>query len=90
MWVPWLTYRQEFNACLWLPLWFVRSMLLEQVTKLGDWYLFRHCLGCGIKAKEGSPTCHNLHANRIPAMIVRVNPTPTTIIIGVTRNPPPF
>ena len=47
-------------------------------------------LAVEVKAEEASPTCRNLHANRIPAMIVRVNPTPTTIIIGVTRNPPPF
>ena len=45
-------------------------------------------LAVEVKAKEASPTCHNLHANRITAMIVRVNPTPTSIIIGITRNPP--
>ena len=47
-------------------------------------------LAVEVKAEEASPTCLNLHANRIPAMIVRVNPTPTAIIIGVTGNPPPF
>ena len=47
MWVSWLMYRLEFDARLWLLLWFIRSMLLEQVMKLGDWYLFGHCLGCG-------------------------------------------
>ena len=47
-------------------------------------------LAVKVKAEEASPTCHNLHANRIPAIIVRTNPTPTTIIIGVIGNPPPF
>ena len=47
-------------------------------------------LAVEVKAKEASPTCRNLHVNRIPAMIVTVNPTPTITIIGVTRNPPPF
>ena len=47
-------------------------------------------LAVEVKAEEASPTCHNLHANRIPAIIVRTNPIPTTIIIGVIRNPPPF
>ena len=47
-------------------------------------------LAVEVKAEEASPTCHNLHANRIPAIIVRTNPTPTTIIIGVVKNPPPF
>ena len=49
-----------------------------------------NALAVEVKAEEASPTCHNLHVNRIPAMIVRVNPTPTTIIIGVTGNPHPF
>ena len=47
-------------------------------------------LAVEVKAEEASPTCHNLHANRIPAIIVRTNPTPTSIIIGVIGNPPPF
>ena len=47
-------------------------------------------LAMEVKAEEASPTCRNLHANRIPAMIVRRNPTPTTIIMGGTGNPPPF
>ena len=47
-------------------------------------------LAVEVKAEQASPTCHNLHANRIAAMVVRINPTPTTIIMGVTRNPPPF
>ena len=47
-------------------------------------------LAVEVKAEEASPTCHNLHVNRIPAIVVRINPTPTTIIIGVTGNPPPF
>ena len=46
-------------------------------------------LAVEVKAEEASPTCHNLHVNRIPAIIVRTNPTPTTIIIGVIGNPPP-
>ena len=47
-------------------------------------------LAVEVKAEEASPTCHNLHVNRIPAMVVRINPTPTTIIMGVIGNPPPF
>ena len=47
-------------------------------------------LAVEVKAEEASPTCHNLHANRIPAIIMRTNPTPTTIITGVIGNPPPF
>ena len=47
-------------------------------------------LAVEVKAEEASPTCRNLHANRIPAIIVRTNPTPTTIIIGVIGNSHPF
>ena len=90
MWVPWSIYRLEFDACLWLSQWFVRLTLLEQVTKLGDRYFSVTALAVEVKAEEASPTCHNLHVNRFPAIIVRTNPTPTTIIIGVIGNPPPF
>ena len=47
-------------------------------------------LAVEVKAEEASPSCRNLHVNRIPAIIMRTNPTPTTIIIGVIGNPPPF
>ena len=47
-------------------------------------------LAVEVNAEEASPTCHNLHANRIPAIIVRINPTPTSIIMGVIRNPSHF
>ena len=47
-------------------------------------------LAVEVKAEEASPTCRNLHVNRIPAIIVRTNPIPATIIIWVIRNPPPF
>ena len=47
MLVPWSTYRSEFDAHFQMWLWFIRSMPLEQVMKLGDWYLLGYCLGRG-------------------------------------------
>ena len=47
-------------------------------------------LAVEIKAQEARTTCRSLHANRIPAIIVKTNRTPTTIIFGVIENPPPF
>ena len=43
-----------------------------------------------VKAEAVSPTCLSLHANRIPATKVRVNPTPMTNTMGDTGKPLPF
>ena len=45
-------------------------------------YCLVTALAVEVKAEEVSPTCRNLHANRIPAIIVRTNPTPLPSSLG--------